>query len=177
MLIFTEKKKCYKSNRRSQICFEKESFGESTCRKWFLRFKDNNFDLNVYQGPEGRQNSRVLTWTACWKDCSLSVGELVKRFNVLYELGKVNKVRKWVPHKMTDVQIHQHLTTYISLSPRQKKKSFLHQIVTEDESWVYYKIQMKQKYWLDPLIKIITFYLVGQIKCFVHVIHFGVPKH
>ena len=57
---------------------------------------------------------------------------------------------------MRDTQVdimpmHQCHTTCISLSFRQKKKSFLYQIITEDESGMYYENQMKGKYWLDPL--------------------------
>ena len=31
------------------------------------------------------------------------------------------------------------------------QKSFPHQIVTADKSWVYYENQIKLKYWVDPL--------------------------
>ena len=66
------------------------------------------------------------------------------------ELGKINKVRKWVSHKLTGMQMHQRLITCMSLSSRQNKKSFLHKIVTGNESCVYYENQMKRKYTLDP---------------------------
>ena len=70
--------------------------------------------------------------------------------NRLKELGKIQKVGKWVPHKLSEVNIAQRLSICISLSSRQKKKSFLWKIVTGDEKWLYYDNSINKKQWLSP---------------------------
>ena len=70
--------------------------------------------------------------------------------NRLRALGKVQKVGKWVPHKLSEVNISERLSICVSLSSRQKKKSFLCKIVTGDEKWLYYDNPVRQKQWLSP---------------------------
>ena len=70
--------------------------------------------------------------------------------NRLQTLGKVQKVGKWVQHKLSEINIAQRLSTCIFLSSRQKKKSFLWKIVTGDEKWLYYENPVNKKQWLSP---------------------------
>ena len=65
-------------------------------------------------------------------------------------MGKVQKVGKWVPHKLSEVNISQRLSICTSLLSRQKKKSFLWKIVTGDEKWIYYDNPVNKKQWLSP---------------------------
>ena len=89
-----------------------------------------------------RRSSRELA-------LSLSVSHATV-LNRLKALGKVQKVGKWVPDKLSEVNISQRLSICASLSSRQKKKSFLWKIVTGDEKWLYYDNPVNKKQWLSP---------------------------
>jgi len=65
----------------------------------------------------------------------------------LYAMGKVQKIGKWVPH---DKQMERRQNTCQILLARQKRKSFLHRIVTGDEKWIYFQNSKRKKSWVDP---------------------------
>jgi len=56
----------------------------------------------------------------------------------LHAMGKVQKIGKWVPHELNDRQMERRQNTCQILLARQKRKSFLHRIVTGDEKWIYF---------------------------------------
>ena len=68
----------------------------------------------------------------------------------LHAIGKINRVGKWVPHKLTEININQRLNTCISLLAKYKKKDFLWKIVTGDEKWIYFDNPTNKKPWLSP---------------------------
>ena len=88
-----------------------------------------------------RQSSRELA-------LKLSISHTTV-LNRLHALGKVQKVGKWVPHKLSEINISQRLNTCVFLSAKQKKKSFLWKIVTGDEKWIYYDNSVNKKQWLS----------------------------
>jgi len=55
----------------------------------------------------------------------------------LHAMRKVQKIGKWVPHELNDKQMKRNICQI--LLARQKKKSFLHRIVTGDEKWIYFQ--------------------------------------
>ena len=100
-----------------------------TCQNWFSRFKAGDFDLNDKEHTgrpvdaddsfledlleeDPRRSSRELA-------LSLSVSHATV-LNRLKALGKVQKVGKWVPDKLSEVNISQRLSICASLSFRQK---------------------------------------------------------
>ena len=72
--------------------------------------------------------------------------ELSEFFNVdkstlttrLHSLGLVHKLSNWVPHELTEKAIENRLIMSELLLQRQKRKDFLHRIITGDEKWIYY---------------------------------------
>lgn len=68
----------------------------------------------------------------------------------LHELGKRWVVRKWVPHLLTEANKITRFNVCVQLLARQKKKSFLHHIVTGDETWIHYENPSVKKHWLTP---------------------------
>ncbi len=68
----------------------------------------------------------------------------------LHALGKINKAGKWVPHKLTEMNLLNRLNTCVYLSSKFRKKDFLYKIVTGDEKWIYLENPKKKKYWLNP---------------------------
>ena len=68
----------------------------------------------------------------------------------LHAIRKINKVGKWEPHKLMEININQRLNTCISLLAKYKKKDFLWKIVTGDEKWIYFDNPANKKQWLSP---------------------------
>ena len=149
------------SQATKAICsvYGDDALDERTFRNWFARFKAEDFDLNDKERvwrpvladdalleelleEDPRQSSRELS-------LALTVSHTTV-LNRLHALGKVQKVGKWVPHKLSEVNISERLSICVSLSSRQKKKSFLWKIVTGDEKWLYYDNPVRQKQWLSP---------------------------
>ena len=68
----------------------------------------------------------------------------------LKTLGKVQKEGRWVPHKLSEAAVISRLSVCESLLTRHKRKSFLPNIVTGDEKWLFYDNPQRKKQWLDP---------------------------
>lgn len=132
---------------------------ERTCRKWFSQFRNSNFSLDDEErsGRPQELHSDELQ-ELLDEDAGQSTRQLAGRLQVsqstvenrLHEMGKILKSGKWVPHKLSDININQRLTTCISLSAKQQKRDFLWKIVTGDEKWIYFDNPSKKKQWLDP---------------------------
>ena len=129
------------------------------CQNWFARFKMGDFDLEDKKRPgrpselDDHELEELISTDPC-----LSTRELTLRLSVsnstvydrLKALGKVQKLGKWVPHKLSEMNILTRLNTCAFLLSKQKRKSFLYKIVTGDEKWIYFDNSSNKKQWLDP---------------------------
>ena len=68
----------------------------------------------------------------------------------LHAMRKVQKIGKWVLHELNDKQMERRQNICQILLVRQKRKSFLHRIVTGDEKWIYFQNPKRKKSWVDP---------------------------
>jgi histone-lysine N-methyltransferase SETMAR len=68
----------------------------------------------------------------------------------LHALGKVRKLEKWVPHKLTADNKTQRLTICTSLLSRHQREPFFKCIITCDEKWVLYDNTKRGYVWLSP---------------------------
>ena len=67
----------------------------------------------------------------------------------LHAMEKIQKIGKWLPHELNRQMERRQNTCWILLA-RQKRKSFLHRIVTGDEQWIYFQNSKRKKSWVDP---------------------------
>lgn len=156
---FHEGKKASEASRDIITVYGKDASNKRTCQWWFSRFKEGNFDLND-ESRTGRpskllddQLEGLLAEDPCQTEEELSKQLEVNQSTIsrhLKKLGKISKAGKWVPHALSEANKSLRLSTCISLAAKQKKKSFLHQIVTGDESWVYYENPVRKRQWLSP---------------------------
>lgn len=109
---------------------------QNTCRYWFSRFRDGNFDVSDTNAAEERSaahtngvNSHEPKHTEVQRTTS---GKKLR------SIGKSQKVVQFVPHDLSDYSIGQRLNTCVSLLARQQTKDFLWKIVTGDETWIMY---------------------------------------
>jgi len=63
----------------------------------------------------------------------------------LHAMGKIQKVRKWVPHELNDRQMERRQNTCQILLAKKESSSC---IVTGDEKWIYFP--KRKKSWIDP---------------------------
>jgi len=155
--VFFAKKKAYAGSFAFLFQFEEiaaeshrilvEAYGdnalsETTCRDWFRRFNDDNFDLsdkkreNRPRKIEDYQLQALLDEndTQSQKMLAEQLGVSQAAISMrLHSMGKVQKIGKWVPHELNDRQMKRRQNTCQILLVRQKRKSFLHRIVTGDE--------------------------------------------
>ncbi|GFX80287.1 mariner Mos1 transposase [Trichonephila clavipes] len=83
---------------------------------------------------------------------------LAKQLNVdqstvsrrLKAMGKIIKVRRWVPHELTDRRKENRKILCEMLLARYKRKSYLHRIVTGDEKWIYFDNPKRNRSYVDP---------------------------
>ncbi|GFV87440.1 mariner Mos1 transposase [Trichonephila clavipes] len=64
-------------------------------------------------------------------------------------MGKIIKVDRWVPHKLTDRQQENRKIVCGMLLARYKLKSYLHRIVTGEEKWIYFENSKRIRSYLD----------------------------
>ena len=129
---------------------------DRTCQKWFAKSRAGDFSLD--DAPQsGRpvevdsdqiktvieNNQRYTTWEiANILNISKSSVE-----NHLHQLGYVNRFDVWVPHKLSEKNLLDRISTCDSLLKRNENVSFLKQFVTGDEKWILYNNVEQKRSW------------------------------
>lgn len=141
-----------------KICsvYGHDAVNDSTCRKWFRRFREGNFDVK----DAIRTGRPVTTDDAEMKklvqsDCHASTRQLaltlaMSATNVsrhLKNLGMVRKLDVWVPHALSDKNLQDRISACEALLKRNEKASFLKQIITGDEKWIHYNNVGRKRSW------------------------------
>ena len=132
-----------------------EAYGEyapsqKTCEQWFQRFKIGDFDVadKEHGKPPKKYKDVELQVKLLDEDDSQTQKQLAEQLSVsqqvvssrLREMGKIQKVGRWVSHELNERQMERRKNTCEILLERYKRKSFLHRIVTRDEKWIFLKI-------------------------------------
>ena len=117
------------SQATKTICsvYGEDALVERTCRYWFARFTAGDFDLSDKEraGRPVEADDDALE-QLLREDPRQSASELALQLsgtsrtvlNRLHALGKVQKIGKWVPHKLSEANIQQRLSVCASLSSR-----------------------------------------------------------
>jgi len=122
-----------------------EAYGEHTldkaqCFEWFKKFKSGDFDMRIEEcGKPSKKFEDSELQTLLDEDDAQTQQQLADQLNVTREaisirlksMGKIQKMRKWVPHELNERQQENRKTTYEMLLARYKRKSFLHRIVVK----------------------------------------------
>jgi len=152
------KKSAAESHRMLVEAYGDNALLETTCRNWFRRFNDDNFDLSdkkrenrprkvedchlqALLDEDDTQSQKMLAEQLCFSSSHFHAAT--------YHGGKVQKIGKWVPHELNDRQMERRQNTCQILLARQKRKSF-HRIVTGDEKWIYFQNPKRKTSWLIP---------------------------
>ena len=71
-------------------------------------------------------------------------------FKRLHALGMIKKQATWIPYDLKPTEVERRFFACEQLLQRQKRKGFLHRIVTGDEKWIYYSNPKRRKSWGLP---------------------------
>jgi [histone H3]-lysine36 N-dimethyltransferase SETMAR len=141
-----------------------ETYGEhspsiKTCEYWFRRFKTNDFDVSDKERSGApKKNSDAELEALLDEDPCQTQTELAIALNVtqpaisqrLHSMGMVQKEGNWVPYELRERDLERRKTICEILLQRQKRKGFLHRIITGDEKWIYYDNPKRLKAWVKP---------------------------
>ena len=125
------------------------------CQRWFAKFRSGDTSLEESRGGKRtREFDQDALRTLVEENPYLTQQELAKQLNAsqatvsrqLQEIGKVQKLGKWVPHELTENNKIQRFQFCTFLSSRQNCDPFLNRLVTGDEKWILYSNVKRRKH-------------------------------
>ena len=140
--------------------YGEHALGKSQCFEWFKKFKSGDFDMRNEEcgkSPKKFEDSELQTLLD--EDDAQTQQQFADQLNVTREavsirlkfMGKIQKMRKWVSHELNErQQKNRKIRTCEMLLARYKRKSFLHQIVTSNEKWIYFENPKHKRSWITP---------------------------
>lgn len=156
---YFSKRTAAESHRLLVETYEKHSLSKTQCFEWFHRFKNDDFDIND-KDRSGRSKKfddeelkTLLSQDSCQTQEQIASSLKVDRSTVakrLQAMGMIQKQGKWVPYELKSRDVERRLCICEQLLQRQKRKSFLHRIVTGDEKWIYYSNPKRKRSWGEP---------------------------
>ena len=154
LFCFNLKKSAAESHWMLVEAYGDNALSETTCRDWFCRFNDDLMSVKKRENrPRKVEDCQLqdsfgrgrypIAKNACWAIGCFSSSHF--HAATCHEEGsKENGCRmNWTIGRWSDAK-----TCQILLA-RQKRKSFLHRIVT-GEKWIYFQNPKRKKSWIDP---------------------------
>jgi len=131
---------------------------DTTCKKWYKKFRQGDFSLEDESGVGRPQKSETNELRALLdinsaqteKELAEQLGVTQQTISVrLHTMGKVQKEGRWVPHELSEDNKNRRRDTALTLLSKFRKKDFLHKIITDDEKWILYDNPKRRKSWVD----------------------------
>ena len=129
---------------------------DRTCQKWFAKFCAG--DLSLDDAPQSRrpvevdsdQIETIIENNQCYTTREIADTLKISKSsteNHLPQLGYVNRFDVWVPHKLSEKNLLDHISSCDSLLKCNENILFLKQIVTGDEKWILYNTVEWKRSW------------------------------
>ncbi|XP_043258028.1 histone-lysine N-methyltransferase SETMAR-like [Colletes gigas] len=124
-----------------------DAVSDRTVREWFAKFKDGDFNLE--DRPRSGRPSTVdddqikVLISNHHRITTREMAECLKVSNStihahLVRLGFVSRLDVWVPHKLTEKNLMDRVSTCDLLFKRHENDPFLKRMITGDEKWIFY---------------------------------------
>ena len=116
-------------------------------QKWFAKFRAGDFLLDdaLWSGRPVEVGSEQIEALIENNQCytTREIADVLKISksgieNHLHQLGYVNRFDVWVPHKLSEKNLLDHISSCDSLLKHNKNFLFLKQIVMGNEKWILY---------------------------------------
>lgn len=160
LLFFFNSKKSAAESHRLLL----EVYGEYTpsikmCEFWFRRYKSGEYGVEDKERPgqvkkfEDVELENLISEDSCQTQEELAASLGVTQAAIskrIKALGYIQKQGNWVPYELKPRDVERRLFASEKLLQRQKRKGFLHQIVTGDERWVHYDNPKRKKSYGPP---------------------------
>ena len=149
------------AHRMLSNTYGEAAISERTCREWIQRFKNGQFDVeDRHSGArekvfeDAKKLEALLEQDSCQNQEELARSLGVTQQAILKRLktmGMIQKQGNWVPYELKPRDVEsRRLFVCEQLLERQRRKGFLHRIVTGDEKWVHYDHPKRRKSWGIP---------------------------
>lgn len=149
IMLFYFRKGKNASQTQKKICavYGEDAVDDSTCRKWFRKFRENNCNLSDTprsgRSVEADGKEILALIESDQHRTTREIGEIlgINQSTVsrrLRQLGMVNKADVWVPHELMEKNLLDRISACDSLLKRNEIDPFLKRMVTSDEKWVVY---------------------------------------
>ena len=117
------------------------------CQNWFARFRSGDSDLKDVPRsgcPTEVDDDKIKTIIE--NNRRSTTREIAEKLNISHtcveryikQLGSVNKLNIWVPHKLNEIRLTKQIFNCDSLLKRKETDPFLKRIITGDKKWVVY---------------------------------------
>ena len=139
---FHFKKTVAESYRLLRKAYGEHAPTHDTCDWWFRRFKSGDFEVTDKEhGKPPKKFEDVKLQSLLDEDDSQTLKQVSDQLRVtqqavsnrLWEMRKIQKTGRWVPHELNDRQMEKRKNTSDILLALYKRKSFLRRMVIEVE--------------------------------------------
>ena len=145
LYYFRKGKNAVQARKKLYDVYGEKSLTERLRQNWFACFRSGDFDLKV--APRSEHPTEVdddqikAIIENNWLSTKREIAEKLKISHTFVErhlkqLGYVNKLVIWVPHKLNEIQLTKRISICDSLLNRNETDPFLKRILTSDEKWV-----------------------------------------
>jgi len=147
LYFFNVKKSAVESHRLLVEAYGEAALSETMCHDWFRRFKSGDFDVEDKEHDgrpklvEDAELEALLGEDLCQTQEELAESLRIAQSTIsmrLKALGMIQIQGNWVPYELKPRDLERRFFICEQLLQRQKRKDFLHRIVTGDEKWIYY---------------------------------------
>ncbi|EGI70771.1 Mariner Mos1 transposase [Acromyrmex echinatior] len=132
IFCFNMKKSAAETHRMISNTYSEAAISERTCREWFQRFKNGDFDIEDWHSG-GRE--KVIEKEDCrigglldscqnQEELARSLGVTQQVISKLKVMGMIQKQGNWVPYDLKPTDVERHLFTCEQLLERQRRKGF-----------------------------------------------------
>ena len=154
LYLFNILKKAAEAHQLLFEAYPEYASSVASYERWFVRFRNGDFDVRDKERPgqpkkfEDSELETLLSEDSYQTQQNLADSLGVDRSTIakrLKALGMIQKQGHWVPYELKPRDVERRFYTCEQLLQRQKRKGFLHRIVTGDEKWIHYDNPKRKK--------------------------------